>query len=265
MRESIVTRVDHVFVPLAQVEPAFRFLTETLALPQAWPLAAYGAFTSGGVVLGAANFEVLQSDAALPATTAHRPARVQGIAFDPVRADETTLAELDRRGIPHSPAIPVEGTRFGRTGLLWTNVFFSDFIDDRALVFLCRYALPESRDVAARRALLQAADGGRLGIEDLDEIVVSSRDPRAAERRWQRLLDPLRPSAPGYWRSAEGPALRIVGGDEEAVATLVLRVRSLARAEAELRAVGVGVRRDGDVLAVNAPPLAGLELRLVGG
>jgi hypothetical protein len=146
---AIVAKVDHVIVPLDAPEPAFRFLTETLGLPVAWPFTHYGAFASGGVVLGGINLEVLQTSEAYPFFTAARPARVQGIVFEPMPIDAAFLAELDRRGIPHSPPMPFRGSGHGTSGLLWTNVYFPDFLDDRAIAFVCEYHVPEARDVSA--------------------------------------------------------------------------------------------------------------------
>lgn len=259
---AIVRKVDHVFVPLEAPEAAFRFLTQTLALPIAWPFTHYGPFASGGVILGSANLEVFQASGAYGFFAAQRPARVQGIAFEPTPVDATFLADLDRRGIPHGPPLPFEGAGHGTSGLLWTNVFFADFIDERAVAFVCDYHVPEARDVAARRAALRAAGGGRLGVEDLHEIVIGSADPAAAARRWRRLLHP-HPEDGSRWSVGDGPGLRIVPAAEDAVLRLVLRVSSPARALDALTALGLAARRSGDEIALDAPALAGLDVRLV--
>src|SRR5262249_53919251 len=115
----IVRKVDHVFVPLAAPEATFGFLTETLGLPVAWPFTEYGPFASGGVSLGSIHLEVVRSSDPLPCFVARDPARVQGIAFEPPPIDDALLAELDRRGIPHSSPAPFPGTGHGTTGLLW--------------------------------------------------------------------------------------------------------------------------------------------------
>jgi len=254
----IVRKVDHVFVPLAAPEATFGFLTETLGLPVAWPFTEYGPFASGGVSLGSINLEVVRSSDPLPCFVARDPARVQGIAFEPLPIDDALLAELDRRGIPHSSPAPFPGTGHGTTGLLWTNVFFTDFVDERTIVFLCDYHVPEVRDVPARRAALSAAGGGRLGLEDVAEIVVGARDPIAAAVRWQRLLAPLRPREPGGWAIGDGPALRIAATEEDAVARLVLRVRS---PDAAAEALG-GRPETGGGWRVRPAALGGLELAL---
>src|ERR1051325_11486523 len=125
---ALVTRIDHVFVPLADAAAAFRFLCDALALPAAWPFGEYGLFASGGITLGAANLEVVRTSDVFPFFVAQRPARVQGIAFAPVPIDDDFVAELDRRGIGHSGVLPSDEETTGR---LWTNVFFSGVVDGR--------------------------------------------------------------------------------------------------------------------------------------
>jgi hypothetical protein len=263
MTTAIVAKVDHEFVPLDAPEPAFRFLTETLALPVAWPFTPYGAFASGGVALGGINLEVLQASEAYPFFTAARPARVRGIAFEPTPIDAAFLAELDRRGIPHSPPMPFHGSGHGTSGLLWTNVFLPDFLDERAIAFVCEYHVPEARDVPARRAALRAAGGGRLGIEDVREIVIGSPDPAAAAGRWRRLLHPHAEPVSGHWMIGNGPALRIEAGAEDAVLRLVLQVSSREHARRALAAFGLPAIDTGGEIVLQAPVLSGLDVRLL--
>src|SRR5262249_14096587 len=152
-------------VPLGAAERGFRFLTETIALPTAWPYDDYGAFASGGGGVGKANPEGLPSSPPVPLSTARPPPRRQGIAFAPRPIDSMFLDDIDARGIAHSPAMPFHGTRFGTTGLLWTNVFFAGLTDERSVVFACEYGPGFSADSATRQATLRAVNGGRLGVE----------------------------------------------------------------------------------------------------
>jgi hypothetical protein len=230
--QELVVGVDHVFVPLADAERAFRFLSADIGLPVAWPYSSYGMFASGAVSLGNANLELLRSGDAAPWFRGEQPARVQGIAFEPVgRADEAFLAALDARGIRHTPAMPFEGDGPERARVvLWTNVMFLDFISDRAGAFACDYQIPGAPDRAERRRALEEVGGGPLGVVGLAEVVVGSADPAAAIRRWERLLGPLRADAAGVWRPAEGSALRVIESAAERVERLVLAVRSPERA-----------------------------------
>jgi hypothetical protein len=176
-----------------------------------------------------------------------RPAADPGDAFRPSRlVDEAYLAELDGRSIRHTA--PQLFEREGRPA--WTNVYLTDLIGATSGAFVCDYHLPEPRDLAARRRVLADCGGGRLGVLDAVELVITTQSTDAAARRWQRLFDPLSPVEPLIWRPATGPAIRLLQGTGEKVDHLTLAVRSLENADRVWRAVAHG-------------PLAEFPLRLV--
>jgi hypothetical protein len=74
--------------------------------------------------------------------------------------------------------------------------------------------------------VLDECGGGRLGVLDAVELVISTRDTRAARDRWQRLFDPLEPAQPLTWRLPIGPPVTLVEGDDVRVDHLALAVRS---------------------------------------
>lgn len=258
MRESIVTRVDHVFVPLVDAAKAHTFLTQTLKLPVAWSYKDYGAFSSGGSVLGNINLEVIESSRTVSALSATRPARIKGIAFEPSgSADGHLLNDMDRRAIAHSPLMSFPD---------WTNVLLVDVIDAGApdsasIIFLCDYHRPAARDVAARHAAMSQAQGGLLGVIDAEEIVIGSPDPSSATSRWQRILDPLDQDA-GAWTVGNGPAIRIEKAPEDAVERLVLRVASLEIAAAHLTDLGAEIEVADSSVKARLRQLTDLELVL---
>lgn len=215
---SLVDGVDHVYVPMADAPAAFGVLTEQLKLPVLWPLTSFGTFSSGGVSVGSIKLEIIESNTVTPWSTAQDPPQIQGIAFRPSRpVDDAYLAEVDARSIPRTAPSPFER---------WTNLYFSDFISTTAGAFVCDYHVPEPRDIGKRRRVLADCAGGRLGVLDAVELVISTRDTRAARDRWQRLFDPLEPVQPLTWRPAVGPAITLVEGDDERVDHLALAVRS---------------------------------------
>lgn len=228
--EPVVHGVDHVYVPLSDSEAAYRVLTETLGLPIAWPYAAYGDFASGGINLGNLNVEVLRHSDAVPGSMPHSPARVQGIAFHP-GATSRLLAELDHRGIVHSPPEIFPPGASADTGAMWTNVTLERLCNPATSVFTCEYHIPGMSDYDARQASLDECGGGSLGVTGVREIVISSPQPTGAAARWQQLLDPLSPTRPGYWELEHGPALGIIAGTADTVAQVVVMVRSLAAIE----------------------------------
>ncbi len=222
VRRALVRKVDHFYIPYENAETVFSFLTQVLALPVAWPYKDYGSISSGGVGLGNVNLEILRSSTLVDSFVAHRPARIQGIAFEPEPVDEEFLADLDSRGIVHSPPSPFECTLGSFTGLLFTTVFFADFISESAAAFVCQYHLPEITNQGARRAALDAVGGGVLGIESCKEFIIGSPDTEAAASRWQRLFDPIKPRQFGEWQIGEGPTIlsqaeRILGSNRLAV------------------------------------------------
>jgi hypothetical protein len=220
---SLVDGVDHVYIPMADASSAFAVLTEQLGLPMLWPFTSFGVFSSGGVSVGSIKLEIIESNAVTPWSTAEDPPQIQGIAFRPASPiDDVYLAEVDARSIPRTAP-----SRFEREGKpAWTNVYFSDFVSATAGAFVCDYNVPESRDIARRQRVLDDCSGGRLGVLDAVELVISTRDTRAAHGRWQRLFDPLEPVRPLTWSPVIGPAITLVEGDDERVDHLALAVRS---------------------------------------
>ncbi len=96
-------------------------------------------------------------------------------------------------------------------------------------------------------------------------MIIGSADTEAAADRWQRLFDPIKPRQSGEWQIGDGPTIRIAPAREEGIERVALIVRSLDDARTALDGIGVAAMQDGDELQVIAEPLAGLDLRLVGG
>jgi hypothetical protein len=133
----------------------------------------------------------------------------------------------------------------------------------RPFCFLCEF---HSFDVAQSRAAvdeeLARRGGGPLALVRTGEIVVTARDAAAEAERWQRLLDPVQPSASMRWELGDGPALRLAEGPADGIRTLVWETRSLAQAGEWLRAQDwLGRAQDGE-LSIDPAPLQGLDVRL---
>ena len=243
----LVEGVDHVYVPMIDAAAAFAVLSDGLGLPVLWPFTPFGSFSSGGVSVGSIKLEILEANPVTPWSAAQSPPEIQAIAFRPSRAvDGAFLAEVDGRGIARSA--PERFDREGRPA--WTNVYFTDVIGATAGVFVCDYHLPGPRDLALRRRVLEECGGGRLGVVDAAELVIAAADTGAAERRWQRLLDPLTPDGPLTWRPPVGPGIRLVDGAKDKVEYLALAVHSVEEA--------TRVWREAD-----AGPLAGFPMQFV--
>ena len=95
------------------------------------------------------------------------------------------------------------------------------------------------------------------------EIVVGTSDLATVRPRWQRLLDPARPTRDGAWQVGTGPAIRIVPAKANRVEALVVRVRSLARAKAILHTHGLLAREPAAEVMLDPSKVFGIKMRLV--
>lgn len=187
------------------------------------------------------------------------------------------LPEIERRGLRHSGVIPFFAPgREGHEPLkLWERIYLSDLLGEnvwqRALFSLTRqapntaagqarlssrfmqtllarasgqsmvtltgyYQRAESRPAADRSALPQWP-GGRLGIEDVREVVIGVPNLIKATGAWVQLLRPLAPGDDGLWHVGAGPAIRLRAMPRHGIATLVLKVSSLEQAQRALHAL----------------------------
>ena len=183
------------------------------------------------------------------------------------------LRELTRRGITYAQPRPLLRTEpDGSKTTLWTNVPLLQFSDsDRPAdatiyIFVSEYG-PAYVNIQERRARLRKellqVDGGPLGVSSVEEVIIGVKDLNISTALWQRLLDPLRPSAPGLWRVGDGPAIRLVLAQETKLQALVVGVRSLRAAETFLRQKALlGPISESDVM-IDPTKVDGLTIRLV--
>ena len=204
---AIAARVDHVIVRVTDPTALHTFLTQTLALPEAWPVRSYGFFVSGGVLVGNTSLEVLRMGGSDPPTP-----RLFGIAFEPVGSMDASLRTLADRGVEHGSPMPFRGTQpDGTAGVLWTNASLPGLGVPNTWLFLCEYGFDVETKRRRLRADLNAREGGPLGLVGVKEIMIGAQDPDAAKTRWRAHFGP--PSEAGeepIWRFVSGPAIRLV-------------------------------------------------------
>jgi hypothetical protein len=260
--------IDHIMIRAERPETLFTLFTETFELPVAWPLANRGGVASGGVGFGNVNVEAIKFAGQTKAESS-----LVGFAFEPVSSLADSLAELDRRGIAHGNPRPFVITAAdGVAATLWTNVTLSQFSDsdtpaDATLhIFLSEYA-PEYVDSEQRRERLRTAlaqnDGGPLGIDGVVELTVGTTNRAVSDELWGELLSSQAPSADGSWTVGHGPSIRLVSAAEAAIQGLVIRVRSLGRAEAFLREQGLLGSVSQDLVMIDPNKVEGLRISLV--
>ncbi len=243
---AVVKQVDHIAIRVADPHYLFSLLANTFELPVAWPIAPYGLVLSGGVCAGNTNLETVRFGPSRSSSTpAASRARLYGIAFEPFALRES-LRELARREIPHGPPIPYGGKHgklyttvvLGKLasedarGVLylgpqlggdsWVNIAvgkcLGKIINRRlvaplvlksvaeSMVYLVEYTHDVDQVQAMLRAQLEARQGGALGLEAVQEIVVEVTDLSRAQRHWQRLLAPTAPTAPGKVAAGQWPS-----------------------------------------------------------
>jgi hypothetical protein len=146
------------------------------------------------------------------------------------------------------------------------------------LVFVVEYSYQNFRDLphwsefknhdekrASDKAALDARRGGALGIESVEEIVAGMIDVEQAQRRWRNFLAPTLEVDSNAWEIADGPAVRLVPANENAIKTLVLKVSSLKRAATFLDEKKMVGSRVEDQLIITPEKICGLDVRLVEG
>jgi hypothetical protein len=116
---------------------------------------------------------------------------------------------------------------------------------------------------ASDKAALDAQRGGALGIESVEEIVAGLKDVEDAQRLWGNLLAPVSETASNVWEIADGPRVRLVSSNENAIQTLVLNVSSLKRAATFLDEKKMVGSFNEDQLTIAPEKIYGLDVRLV--
>jgi len=262
-----VRQIDHIMIRADDPGRIYAFLTETLQLPVAWPLATRGGVTSGGVGFGNVNVEAIRFPGQKPSH-----AHLVGFGFEPSPLAEC-LTELDRRGITHGEMRPFVLTDpDGSKKTLFTNVTLRQFSDsdrpsDASMhIFLSEYSPTyvnvRQRQERLRRELVASA-GGPLGVKAVREVVIGTTDMKPAITLWGELLKPRHPSAPGLWQVGGGPAIRVVLAGEDKLQGLIISVASLRQAKAFLHGKGLlgpVLRKE---VMIDPSKIQGLRIRLV--
>lgn len=116
---------------------------------------------------------------------------------------------------------------------------------------------------AADREALRAGGGGALGLESVLEIVVGVKDYEKANQNWKKLLSPAEPVAQGLWEIADGPAVRLLPGERDAIQGMLFKVSDLAKAETFLREKDMLDSMPGGEIRIDPAKIYGLDIRLV--
>jgi len=241
---AVVRQVDHILLATEHPKEIYDFMTNELELPIAWPYQEYSGFASGGVSAGNVNLEALVFNPDRIDT----PSKIIGIAFEPEGSTEQILAALDQRGIVHSQPEPFEMGSGEKKSKLWTTMRLPDTLPG-SLIFFCEYHFynVSERRTNLRQKLIEI-QGGPLGIDHLSEIVIKVKDMDSALERWKSLLSPFQMTEHHLFAAGEGPAIRFVKGDNDCIACLKFKVRSLNNARDFLAQKGILGEVDGTTI-----------------
>ena len=141
-----------------------------------------------------------------------------------------------------------------------------DHVYRDGMIFLCEFNTA-FRDMeqarAAAHATLRSRQGGPLGFEAIQEIIVGVRDLAVVEPRWQKLLAPTAPSGEALWQLGKGPAIRLIQHERNGLQALVWKVTSLAQAKQVLSEKGLLGKVAEQQITLAPSKVQGLDIRLV--
>lgn len=258
----IATGIDHVVVEALDNRAVYRFFSDILGLPTAWPLAQWGGIHEGGINLGTCNIGCNhQAKTNDPAPT------VRMIALEPAHPLPTVIDMLDQRGFVPSEALvsgviehlpdeePFTPWRQGFTSV----AVFADGLSP--LPFICAY----DHDIVQRHRWqveqLASSGGGALHITGLSAIILHTDDVPGVGASWESLLGTRARVGRDRLAPARGPELHLAPG--HAPPTLLLSVHSARHAEATLHALGINFHERAETLQLDSADTLGLDIRLI--
>ena len=254
--EVLVRQIDHILIESDQAEELFRLFTEKLGLPVVWPFSTYRDFSSGGVGFGNVNVEVTRSEPLHSGLT--------GVALEPAPTSVSELLSgLDAHGLKHGEPAPYsEKDSSGTERLRLTTVSMTS-LPPASTIFFCKFTFDVGERRARIRGELQNHGGGPLGIESVSELVIGVKDMAAAEHDWSILLGSVPPSQESLWQIGAGPAIRLVATQQDHLMLLRVKVKSLERARAFLKAENLLGLDAGHEISLDPSHVAGADVRLV--
>ena len=279
-RSPIVRQVDHIIVQadtIANAKSLWSLFSETLNLPIAWAPTDYNGFFSGGVNAGNVNLEFAYAEDESPPPSSKRrqppTAMFSGLGLEPEPLQQA-VASLDRLGVRHGkPDAYQAQDETGKKRTLWTTVYLDELSNDMD-VFLCEYNrdlfrtdTPPRQDVQDNRRYLadqlKQRDGGPLGIDSVQEVVIETSKYDTTASLWGKLLHEKTPLPGEALKASPGPALRLVLTGSNRIRSIVVRVADLGRARRFLQQNGLLGRDVKNGILIDPAKLMGIEIQLV--
>ncbi|MDZ7314470.1 MAG: amidohydrolase family protein [candidate division KSB1 bacterium] len=260
--KPLATKVEHFFVASEKAQALFLFFKETFQLPEVWPFFERSTFASGGLSLGNVVLEFVSFP---KADNTPQKTEFRGIAFEPTADAEAIAAELTRRNVPHSDALPYKHQLPGAGVLVErSSINLSDFPPINVNIFFCdykdRHRVSQGRKAASDELVKRR--GGPLGIIGAAEITVGVQDFEEAKSKWSTLLAPLPHISDDAFIFEFGPRIRLVRSESPGIQGIILSVRSLDQAEKFLKERQLLVKDVGQI-AIAPERVEGLLIRFV--
>ncbi|MBN2026106.1 MAG: hypothetical protein JW854_05040 [Actinobacteria bacterium] len=260
--QPVVKKVDHIAISCTDPGALFSVFTQTLGLPEAWPLSSYPGFTTGGIYCGNANIETLQLEGSgedsggPPPTTAFF-----GIVFESYPISQV-MDEFKQRGAdPGDPKDQMQEFN-GQQVKVWTNVTLNGLCTDYYIVYLCEYT-QQAEEHLEQRAQANPVPLGGIGLLGVKEITVASTQTDQTRALWKAVFAPAPMSSDGEMTFDSGPSVLISEGDMDVITGLVLEVDNLQAAQDFLAQNGLlGEVSDGQV-SIAPDAVQGLYIVLV--
>lgn len=115
---------------------------------------------------------------------------------------------------------------------------------------------------AADWEALRQGQGGGLGVECVQEVIVGVPAHTRYQAVWAQLLAPKTLNLDNRSDLEPGPAIRLVTQAQPGIQTIVLQVTSLARVETFARRMGIPTVMKADRMVLKLPQTTGLMLQL---
>lgn len=116
---------------------------------------------------------------------------------------------------------------------------------------------------AADAEALTTCQGGALGVLGVYEIGIGTPDLSADHAQWQRLLNPIQPTATHRWALPPGPAIRLEKWPVPNIRTMTLTVRTLDRARSWIADHGLQAEYTDGAIRLVLPTADGLSVKLI--
>ncbi|TQS20831.1 hypothetical protein [Microbispora sp. KK1-11] len=234
---------DFVFVNSGSPEDLFEFFTspQFLNLPVAWDYQSYGDFWSGAAYIGRTNLQFFRFDTDLVPRLPEGTARFHGIGFEAAGSLQDTLDYLKDQNIEWERGDINVGSTLLCTNIHPVNLGHPTQSDTGLRTQITFYGpefysatfgaatTGEYRD-AADRELIDVRGGGPLRVRTARTVVVESPDAPATQSGFGRFLG-IEPDSQGKFEFEDGPALKVIPGETEKWAKLVLQVSDLDAAK----------------------------------